>query len=274
MKINSDEYRSDDECLLAIDGFHGFCGMLLFEFARNNCEKKDIIIRNFIARTDMMVRGIMQLWGISDFQDCWILYRCLLDRLFHLYSIGENEQFDVFDDWSFIKQYEAQNRIRSDPSIENALDSELLTQTKEQKERYSSLCKDRPNWHRPKVKDVAKQMSCEIMYKYGYDYGSTHVHPMANDGQQDFFSITGLEPSPVFPQQLSVLSNSILTGTMIVQEGLKHSSFRWRVIVYDFLEQLINYLDTGDLEYGHILTKLVDAGPEFNLCEPSSGGDI
>ena len=60
------EYRTFEEFRLLVDGFHVFCGLLLFAFAKNECSTKDIIIRNFIARTDTMVRAVMRLWEISE----------------------------------------------------------------------------------------------------------------------------------------------------------------------------------------------------------------
>jgi hypothetical protein len=93
---------------------------------------------------------------------------------------------------------------------------------------------------------------------------------MANDGQQDFFTITGLQPAPAFPDQRSVLSNSILAGCLIVQEGLNKCSFRWRAIIYDFLDHLLDHLQTGSLEYGQTLGKIIYAGAKFDFCKPEA----
>ena len=62
--------------------------------------------------------------------------------------------------------------------------------TLEQNERAKALSKNLPVWQRPKAEEVAKQLNMRFLYRFGYDFGSTHVHPMANDGQQDFFTIT------------------------------------------------------------------------------------
>jgi hypothetical protein len=51
--------------------------------------------RNFIAAT--AARGIVQLWEIKDFQDCWILDRSLRDRLLHPRALNERDEFDVFE---------------------------------------------------------------------------------------------------------------------------------------------------------------------------------
>jgi hypothetical protein len=210
----------------------------------------------------------MQLWNISDYQDCWILNRCLFDRLFHLVHLDDNHQFELFDDWSFFRQYNAQNRVKSDGKFIGKLDSQIFSPTTEEKERYHSLSKSPPQWQRPKAQKVAKGMNLGFLYSYGYDYGSTHVHPMANDGLQDFFTITGLEPAPNFPDQRSVLNNTILVGCLIVNEGLNKSNFKWRSIVYEFVDRLMEHLETGSQEYHETLRKIVMAGPKFSLCKP------
>ena len=118
-------------------------------------------------------------------------------------------------------------------------------------------------------------MNLSFLYKYGYDYASTHVHPMANDGQQDFFTITKLEPSPEFPDQRSVVSNSILVGCMTVQEGLNQSSFQWRRVVYDFLYHLMQHLDDGSRDYQRTFMKIGKMASTMELCHPSGAdGDV
>ena len=75
---------SNEQHKILIDSFHGYCGMLLFSFAKHECDTKNRILRNFIARTDVMLKGIFSLWEAGDVQDCWIIHRCLLERLFQL----------------------------------------------------------------------------------------------------------------------------------------------------------------------------------------------
>ena len=128
--------------------------------------------------------------------------------------------------------------------------------TLEQNERAKALSKNPPVWQRPKAEEVAKQLNMRFLYRFGYDFGSTHVHPMANDGQQDFFTITKLEPAPEFPDQRSVLSNTLLVGTMTVQQGLNASTLSWRALVYDFLEALRRFLDAGSDDYKLSVVKL------------------
>jgi hypothetical protein len=57
--FNRLEYLSIEQYLQAAEAFHTLSPMLLFEFARfEELRKRDLIARNFIARADMMVRGI------------------------------------------------------------------------------------------------------------------------------------------------------------------------------------------------------------------------
>lgn len=255
-KFDPEHYLPVESYTEALGAFHAISGIILFEFARQERGGRDVIIRNFIARTDMMVRAVFRLWDLQDYQDCWILHRCLLDRLFHLSHLQEHDQFEVFEAWSFLEQYNALNRVRSDPELRGVLESKVFSLTLEQKERARDLSGDPPVWQRPKAEEVAKRLDMRFLYHFGYDFGSTHVHPMANDGQQDFFTITKLEPSPEFPDQRSVLSNTLLVGTMIVQQGLNASTLSWRTLVYDFLDDLRRFLDTGSDDYKRSFVKL------------------
>lgn len=255
-KFDSEHYLPVESYGEALAAFHAISGILLFEFARQKECVRDEIVRNFIARTDTTVRAVFHLWNIQDYQDCWILYRCLLDRLFHLIHLHEHDQFEVFEEWSFLQQYNALNRVRSDAEFGGVRESSRFNFTAEQKERAKMLSQKPPIWKRPRAEDVAKDLNMRFLYRFGYDYGSTHVHPMANDGQQDFFTITKLEPAPQFPDQKSVLSNALLVGTMVLQQGLNASTLAWRTLVFDFLDDLRRFLDMGSEDYKHSFLKL------------------
>jgi hypothetical protein len=243
----SDQYLSVVQYGQAADALHVLSGVLLFEFARHNGTEvtRDQIVKNFIARADTMVRGIFRLWEIKDYGDCWIIHRALLDRLFHLHALNANDQFELFDDWSFKMQYEAAGRLRSDPALKDQLEGLVDELTTERKARYQRLVKNRPDWRRPKAEDAAKAMGLTFLYRYGYDYASRHVHPMANDGQEDFFNISRLEPRPNFPEWGIVLSNSILVASMILQEALNASTLSWRTDVYDAVDGVRKFLLSG-----------------------------
>jgi Family of unknown function (DUF5677) len=247
----ADQHLSVEGYTEAADALHVLSGMLLFEFARHNekASTRELIVRNFIARADTMVRGILRLWEIKDYGDCWIIHRALLDRLFHLHALNDDNQFDLFDDWSFKMQYEAANRLRSDPALKGQLKGLVDDLTTEQKARYQRLVKTPPDWRRPKAEDAAKAMDLTILYRYGYDYASQHVHPMANDGQEDFFNITRLEPKPNFPEWGIVLSNSILVASTTVEEALNASTLSWRRVVYDAVDGIRNFLRSASPEH-------------------------
>ena len=246
--IQADQHLSAEQYTEAADALHTLSGMLLLEFARHNetAATRDLIVRNFIARADTMVRGIFRLWEIKDYGDCWIIHRTLLDRLFHLHALNVHDQFDAFDDWSFKMQYEAANLLRSDPELKGQVRELVDDLTTEQKMRYQ---RHAPNWRRPKAEDVAGAMDLSFLYKYGFDFASQHVHPMANDGQEDFFNITHLEPKPNFPNPTMVLSNSILAASLISQEALNASTLSWRRVVYDAVDGIRDFLRCASPEH-------------------------
>ena len=138
-KFDVKDYLLVEKYEEALSAFHATAGMLLFEFARENRSIRDTIIRNFIARADMMAQAVFHLWALQDYQDGWILHRCLLDRLFHLWHLQQYDQFELFEEWSFLEQYDAINRVRSEPEFADASESKLFGVTPEQKERAQAI---------------------------------------------------------------------------------------------------------------------------------------
>ncbi len=227
---------------------HAMAGMLLFEFARQGSGVRDLIAQNFIARADTLAASVFHLWEIKDYGGCWILHRALLDRLFHLHVLSKENLFEVFDDWSFKMQYEAAHRVRSDLGMKERRADAVEEPTPEQKARYQRLVKNPPRWRKVRAEEVAKDMDLSFLYRYGYDFASRHVHPMANDGQEDFYRITGAEPAPDFGDRKIVLNNTVLIASMTLQEALNASSLSWRRVVFDSLDGILKFLGSGRAE--------------------------
>ncbi len=146
-----ESYRNAEDALYAVSG------MVLLSFARNDCDTKNIIIRNFVARSAMTLKSIFTLWDNNDFHNAWVIHRALIDRMFHLHSIGNNDEFLAFDDWSFFEQYKAQNRVKSDEVFKNQANGGIYDLSDVQKVRIRDLEKKKPNWKRPKAETVAKK---------------------------------------------------------------------------------------------------------------------
>jgi hypothetical protein len=248
-KVSLDRYSSPEDYGAVLITTHAVVGLVLLEFAREEREAKDTILRNFLARSDTISRAIFALWGMYDFHDCWVLHRCLLDRLFHLYYLDESSSFDVFEDWSFLRQYEAVQHLIADPEFGGPETRAAFEPREEQKARTRKLQRNRPRWRRPRAEEVAKAMDMEFLYRLGYNFASSHVHPMANDGDQDFYIITGVEPACSFRNHVSVLSNTLLVLTMISQHCMSSSSLGWRAVVFNFFEEVRLFLGTEDEKY-------------------------
>ena len=261
------QYQSIEDYRAVADALYAVSGMVLFSFAKHDCDTRNIIIRNFVARSAMTLKSIFSLWDNGDIQNAWVIHRALVDRMFHLHSLGVNDDFQAFDDWSLFQQYKDQNRVKSDALFKDQAVGWVYNISDELKVRLKAFEKNKPLWRRPRAENVAKDMGMEFLYKYGYDYASTHVHPMANDGEQDFYTITKLQPSPKFPQQITVISNSILTSTLILQDALNHSSFSWRRVLWDFIDDVRLLLDSGDLSYQETFVKLGALFKDHDLCE-------
>jgi len=250
-----------------VETVRDFSALLIFEFASHPPNVRDRIIRNFVARGAITLQSIQRLYHLSHYSDCWALFRSLTDRYFHLHALAENDEFEVFEEWSFVKQYEAQNRALSDPEFGPTLNKALAEPSAEQKLRYSALKAKKPRWTRPNAEEVAKSLDLTFLYRFGYDYSSTQVHPMANDGEMEFFLLTGLKSiSPEMDQRV-LLNNSILIHSLLLQKALNVSTFRWRSLIYDFVEQVREALSGNLMPYRLTFIKIAQAGHEFRWSE-------
>jgi len=235
--LNYEEYNKIFEITEGITGF------ILFEFANHVGIIKNTIIRNFIARSISSLKGVFKLWEVKDYQDCWAINRCMLDRLFHLHYLSKTGSYETFEKWSFIKQYEALNKINSDKEFKEKLGDDYIQNIKDNRLKYNKYKSENIKWFRPDPETMAKDMGLVFLYEYGYNYASTHVHPMANDGEEDFYNFTGLKPIPNFPDQIVVIHNSILVMSLILQEGLNTSNLLWRNIMYDSIDSIRSSLN-------------------------------
>jgi len=126
---------------------------------------KQSITCNFVSRAAVSLRGIIALWQVHDYQDCWVAYRCLLDRLFHLHFLNRTDSFKEFADWSFLQQYHARNAIRSSPLFKDKIDPDFFRDSEADKARAKALSEDPPEWTRPGAETEARDMNLEFLYK-------------------------------------------------------------------------------------------------------------
>ena len=137
-----------------------------------------------------------------------------------------------------------------------------------QETKYQQLKSKAPRWRRPKAEDVAKSMDLNFLYRFGYDYASTHVHPMAQEGEIDSSRLLSPQNHQSLPDA-TVVRNSILVYSMLIQEGLNATSVQWHVIIYDFIDQLREFLnDNKSRKFRETAFKIGSAWPTIDYCKP------
>ncbi len=251
----------------AIQTFRIFCGMVLFSFSKYGPGLRERICQNFVARGMGCIESIFAVWKAGSEQDAWILHRSLLDRLIHLHHLAETDGFEKFEEHSFISIYDMRHQLLSDRDMRHKAPESLRELQRTNRARYDQLKRQRTRWRRPKAEDVAKEMDLGFLYRFGYDYASTHVHPMATDGETDFVRLTS-PTQTMSPSDATVVRNSIVVQSMLVQEALNVSAMKWRRIVYGFLDQVNRFAGEGSSDLHLTLYKIANAGPEFELCSP------
>ena len=223
-----------------IEAYNLGCSMLIFSFNTIELQIKDVILRNYLAKSISQLKSITQLNQSGQVLDCYIIYRAMIDRLGHVYYLDRTKSYQEFDDWSFLRQYDANNNSLSDVNFKDTIPKDFFRPTKEDKERYKKIKAKGTKWNRPDIQDEFKKKGFYFLYSFGYDYASTHVHPMANDGMMEYYRMIRKPPSDIvehFDHQTGLITqNSTLVSSMTVTECLNISSFKWMQLVYNFID--------------------------------------
>jgi hypothetical protein len=219
----------------------------LFEGSNSN-ELNLVITRNFIAKSVMIVRSIYKLWEINAFQECHILNRCLIDRLFYLHRLHSTDGFEDFEEWSFVESYDLFARLRADPRFKVQIDASAPV-PEDQTKRRADLRKKTLAWQIPSPQEIAREMNKEYLYLYGYDYASMHVHPLAFDGRQDFEIITGLRSGFEFPTHEIALHNALLILWLIFRDSIDALKGSFSSELNQFMLDFFEFLETGSSDY-------------------------
>jgi len=231
-------------------------------------ELKDNCIECYLARGLNCLKSINALCKNRCFSDSWVIYRVLLERLFYLRYLNETNEYRVFDDWSFLQSIKYRNHIMSDEEFKDRVSKSEIELLEVEKDRYEKLDNKTIDWKRPRMEDVAKSMKMKFLYDYGYSHASTSVHPLIRDGIEDFLDFTKL--GTYKPETIEILQkNTILIGTMLIQEGLNNSNYKWMSIVYDCIDGIRNELDDHKIENYLPMKKLIGMFKEndhFVIC--------
>jgi hypothetical protein len=253
----------------AIKTFRIYCGTVLLSFAEHGDGLRETVARNFVARGMICTQNIFSVWRSGSEQDAWILFRSLLDRFFLLHHLAETDGFSEFDDYSFSSMYEARHQLLSDSDIISKLPDSLKKLQRANKPRYDLIAAKQPRWRRPKAEDIAKKMDLGFLYRVGYDPASRHTHPMSDDGEADFARLIRPDDKVLLPDP-TVVRNSIAVQSMLVQEAMNVSKMRWRELAYAFLDQIREFLKSGNPQFHADLPRIIATWGNSKLCEAST----
>lgn len=270
--IDQAVYLEPNEYLQATNVLREFTVRALCWLAKKTHEDlKDQIIGNFIARGTVCLDSICLLWQARNYQDCWTLHRTLVDRYIHFRTLADNDEFVEFERWSFQQQYRMSDIALSDRTIRDKLQPEWLEKAKALHRQQRSRMEQEPksNWKRPESKEAMKRFNLSVVYRLGYDYPSTEVHPMADDGKEDFARLVGRKLESHGDERV-VLHNSFLVQGLLTNHGLASCSVLWRRFVSDFYQQLLPLLESGSHDYLLTCQKALTLGSDCSWCEPKS----
>ena len=133
------------------------------------------------------------------------------------------------------------------------LKKEFFKPSDQKKARYKELKEQGVNWSRPDIEKEFKKKDLYFIYKFGYDYASSHVHPMANDGMIEYFNLIPNPPREIVEhakhQSQLITKNSTLVASLIVNECLNNSALKWRAVVFNFIDSFRKAINDLENEF-------------------------
>lgn len=246
------EYPSVADYEDAYESFRHFFALALAQFVRMVPDtSKNRILGNLVSAAIMRLGSIFMLWREGSYTDCWILHRALVERYMHLRRLARNDEFEEFERWSIQRMFGDAEALLHNPAFASDFPPEQLRSLKElskvTRERINREPKS--NWRRPKAKDELKGSgNLNTIYISGYNFASMKVHPMHNDGEDDFARLI-LGENPEGTNPILVLHDSFVMSYSTVGEWLVASGIGWRGFVWEFYAGISGFLDSGSKEY-------------------------
>lgn len=236
-----------------------FTTTILYQIGNKVTSTKDIYIVNSIAKVQTLVKSIELVNKEGLYNEGWILFRCLLDRYIHLIYLSRNELHKEFKDWSMIEGYEYMQNAKSEELFPDIKNDPRFKFTKEQSKSYFEEKKRINKFRKPDPKAELKSNGLNFLYKLAYDYASMRVHPMYEDGDEEYYRITKVTPNPYINfNHLELITNTYLVASMILQEGLNQIDLKTHAIVYDYLKGLREDSNYDLLFYN--IVKIIEQG--------------
>ena len=232
---------------------------------------KNQILRNFVSSAIVRLDSILRLYAAGNYDDCWILHRALVDRFVHLRSLVRNDDFDEFERWSFQRQFRDADAALSHPQVASRFAPDVLRQARElHKERQARInLEAKSTWKRPHAKQELSGQPLSVLFIGGYNFASTKVHPMADDGKDDFSRLVMQAPNPQ-AKTIEVVHNSFAIFLLILNEWFRSKEVLWRSFVETFYSKMLEFLENGSKEYLTTCSWAQQLGQDFSWCEANS----
>ena len=241
MKLNYHEVENYD---FAATKLYTFIALLSSELLKESLSKPQKLHVNFMAKSVTLLKGIHTLWHSECFDECYVLQRCLSDRLFHLKDLVDKECYQEFEDFSFYKTYQSRQKLRSNSDFPEY--RKLVNISAADNRKFQEISKNKVTYKRPKAEEIAKKLlDMPFLYDLGYDLTSGAVHPMFNDGEKELNLMLDPEYHLRMPDHRDILHNSLLYAHVIINTAMGAIGYQWRKPVIEFTDDLQAFL-AGD----------------------------
>ena len=258
----------------AIETLQKFTQLLLPRLpAPSDSDVRIKTIGNFIARGSVLLKSIFVLLATGNENDCWILFRALVDRAILLWHLIHEQEFNAFQEWSDQQKLKMVEDYLSSQKVRLLMTADQVKLFESRRTELRGLVNYRPKseWRRPSAKQVAKQMDLPALHLLGYDFPSSMVHPLADDGEQEFEQMVGI-PINFREDEVAILQNSLWTQAYLVHTGIRGLQGEWLNLVDDMPLQIIDLLKSKSMKYRLTFDNLVAFGLDRAWYSPERLG--
>ena len=234
---------------------------------------REKISLHWLARSLRQLLAIDALTSIGFISDGWILFRSILERYLLYCHLYEHDEFDVFHDWCLKEKYNRRNKVKSNLLLKEKPEVKEHKLSQAEKDKYKEIL-HKPlvmQWQRPRMEDVAKRKKVKFLYDAGYDFASGFVHPVADDGGDDYLHLMGRSQEVVEINGDILLRDARLIAVLQIQKFMSQPEHNWRNVLNDLLNAFMKRIEGKNIEYTKTLSGVIHIHENMGLCESTTG---
>ncbi len=197
MMTQNIELNYDQLTSIFINSFNTIARWELIKLNKLEENTKNLYLAGALSKNISLLNSASLLLNNDYERESRILIRSLIERVVYNVYLEDNNLYDDFADWSFIRDYHFKQKRSADENLTKAqkkgfeISDEYTKRINYLKKKHSEnsikklLKKYDGNFPIKDIETHLKDLDLNVLYKYGYDFYSKEVHVMHSDGKEE-----------------------------------------------------------------------------------------